>query len=111
VASASNLLPHIPKEKPVWTDKKWSTQNRETMTLCSEIYFVEPLVWMPSVTQSLQGKIHCPKCKSKLGSFSWIMGNVVSVQVTNLRRLLVNNLEVTLNLLYSSVKAEAFLIA
>ncbi|XP_021937206.1 dual specificity protein phosphatase MPK-4-like isoform X2 [Zootermopsis nevadensis] len=62
VASASNLLPHIPKEKPVWTDKKWSTQGKDTMTLCSETYFVEPLAWMPSITQSLQGKIHCPKC-------------------------------------------------
>ncbi|XP_023720741.1 dual specificity protein phosphatase MPK-4 isoform X1 [Cryptotermes secundus] len=74
VASASNLLPHIPKERPSWTDKKWSTEDREAMMLCSETYFVEPLAWMSSVTQSLQGKIHCPKCKSKLGSFSWIMG-------------------------------------
>lgn len=74
VACASNLLPHVPKEKPAWTDKKWSTQDRDTVTLCSETYFVEPLAWMTSITQSLQGKIHCPKCKSKLGSFSWIMG-------------------------------------
>ena len=86
VASASNLLPHVPKEKPAWTDKKWSTQDRNTMTLCSEIYFVEPLAWMPSITQSLQGKIHCPKCKSKLGSFSWIMGNLLSMWVTNFKK-------------------------
>ncbi|GFG38883.1 hypothetical protein Cfor_02190 [Coptotermes formosanus] len=79
VASASNVLPHVPKEKPVWTDKKWSTQDRDSMTLCLETYFVEPLAWMPSITQSLQGKIHCPKCKSKLGSFSWIMGNFLSI--------------------------------
>ncbi|XP_069696399.1 dual specificity protein phosphatase MPK-4 [Periplaneta americana] len=74
VASASNVLPHVPKEKQTWTDKKWSTGDRETMVLCSETFFVEPLAWMPSITQSLQGKLHCPNCKSKLGSFSWIMG-------------------------------------
>jgi hypothetical protein len=111
VACASNLLPHIPKEKPVWTDKKWSTQDRGTMALCSETYFVEPLAWMPSITQSLQGKIHCPKCKSKLGSFSWIMGNVIFVQVTNLRKLLVDLLEVALNLLCSCGKVKTFLEA
>lgn len=87
VASASNLLPHVPKEKPTWTDKKWSTQDRSTMTLCSETYFVEPLAWMPSITQSLQGKIHCPKCKSKLGSFSWIMGNWLSMWMTNIKKI------------------------
>ncbi|KAJ9574386.1 hypothetical protein L9F63_025969, partial [Diploptera punctata] len=74
VASASNVLPHVPKEKPVWTDRKWTLENREKMTLCSDIYFVEPIVWMPSIMQSLQGKINCPKCNTKLGSFSWIMG-------------------------------------
>lgn len=40
---------------------------------CRETYFIEPITWM-NVTQMDQGKLLCPKCSSKLGSFSWIMG-------------------------------------
>ncbi|XP_072401864.1 dual specificity protein phosphatase MPK-4-like [Diabrotica undecimpunctata] len=40
---------------------------------CKETYFVEPIAWM-NVLQENQGKILCPKCSTKLGSFSWIMG-------------------------------------
>lgn len=42
--------------------------------LCNQIYFVEPLAWMKTVAHSEQGRLNCPKCDSKLGSFSWIMG-------------------------------------
>ncbi|XP_050497753.1 dual specificity protein phosphatase MPK-4-like [Diabrotica virgifera virgifera] len=41
--------------------------------VCKETYFVEPIAWM-NVLQENQGKILCPKCSTKLGSFSWIMG-------------------------------------
>ncbi|KAG5875687.1 Dual specificity protein phosphatase MPK-4 [Gonioctena quinquepunctata] len=40
---------------------------------CTMTYFIEPMSWM-NVTQGMQGKLLCPKCSSKLGSFSWIMG-------------------------------------
>ncbi|CAG9854747.1 unnamed protein product [Phyllotreta striolata] len=40
---------------------------------CKEIYFVEPIAWM-NVTQTVEGKLKCPKCSSKLGSFSWNSG-------------------------------------
>lgn len=40
---------------------------------CKETYFVEPLAWM-DVVQHKEGKLMCPKCNSKLGSFSWVMG-------------------------------------
>lgn len=42
--------------------------------LCMKTYFLEPISWMNNITQSTQGKLHCPKCGVKLGSFSWIMG-------------------------------------
>ncbi|OXA62139.1 Dual specificity protein phosphatase 12 [Folsomia candida] len=44
--------------------------------ICTQMLFIEPLAWMTDVTQNLQGKLHCPNanCKSKLGSFSWVMG-------------------------------------
>lgn len=36
-------------------------------------YFVEPMAWMEGVDDpyTLEGKIQCPKCASKLGTFSW----------------------------------------
>nr|CAD7204420.1 unnamed protein product [Timema douglasi] len=75
LASASNLLPHNTKQKSLWVDGKWLSRDKGTPpALCSETYFVEPLAWMSSVPHSLQGKLHCPKCQNKLGSFSWIMG-------------------------------------
>ncbi|KAK9736711.1 Dual specificity phosphatase, catalytic domain [Popillia japonica] len=58
LAAESNLLVH---------------QDRSTKAHCNKTYFLEPLLWM-DITQSMQGKLHCPKCKNKVGSFSWIMG-------------------------------------
>jgi hypothetical protein len=51
--------------------------------ICTQMLFTEPLAWMTTdVTQNLQGKIHCPNlnCKSKLGSFSWVMGKCKNQQ-------------------------------
>lgn len=56
LASESNLLTHRDKD-----------------VVCTQTYFIEPIAWM-NVTGSMQGKLLCPKCSSKLGSFSWIMG-------------------------------------
>ena len=39
---------------------------------CKEILFIEPLAWMTDVCKQTQGKLNCPKCQSKLGSFTWI---------------------------------------
>lgn len=78
VASASNILPHMPKEKQSWTDDKWTKSTPSSSStpnsVCSQTYFVEPLAWMGNIGQNLQGKLNCPKCQCKLGSFSWIMG-------------------------------------
>ncbi|RZC39132.1 DSPc domain containing protein [Asbolus verrucosus] len=41
--------------------------------VCTKTYFLEPLAWM-NVTQTTHGKLICPKCSNKIGSFSWIMG-------------------------------------
>lgn len=43
---------------------------------CREILFIEPLAWMVDVCKQTQGKLNCPQCQSKLGSFSWINGCV-----------------------------------
>lgn len=73
VASACNLIPHAAKEKPSWKSEDWPPSDDKP--LCTMTYFVEPLSWMKSVTHSEEGKINCPKCNSKIGSFSWIMGD------------------------------------
>lgn len=41
---------------------------------CRLMWFVEPMSWMKDVQNSPQGKLHCPKCANKIGSFSWVMG-------------------------------------
>lgn len=56
VAAESNLIVH---------------QNKEEN--CHKTYFIEPLEWM-NCAQTVEGKLFCPKCNGKLGSFSWIMG-------------------------------------
>lgn len=53
------------------TSKKSSEKDDE---YCKKMYFVEPLAWMKDVTSSTQGRLSCPKCQSKLGNFSWVMG-------------------------------------
>ncbi|GBP17348.1 Dual specificity protein phosphatase MPK-4 [Eumeta japonica] len=42
--------------------------------VCRLMWFVEPMDWMKDVHSEAQGKLHCPKCYTKIGSFSWIMG-------------------------------------
>lgn len=44
----------------------------ESQHRCSEILFIEPLAWMMDIGKQTQGKLNCPKCKSKLGNFTWI---------------------------------------
>jgi len=75
LASASNLLTHNERKSPLWFDFQ-SEEDYSTSPICSQMHFIEPLAWMTSVPQNLQGKLYCPNqiCKSKLGSFSWIMG-------------------------------------
>lgn len=72
VALQSNILPHYANEKLSWKDSKWSS-DFSSLQLCLDTIFVEPMSWM-SVCQSESGKINCPKCQSKLGSYSWTMG-------------------------------------
>lgn len=63
LASTSNLLTHYDRNVSV------------SKAVCQQTYFIEPLAWMKNVTHVTQGKLHCPKCGVKLGSFSWIMGS------------------------------------
>ncbi|XP_046403598.1 dual specificity protein phosphatase MPK-4 [Ischnura elegans] len=50
--------------------------GEELPPLCVETFFVEPMQWMQlQVGQQMScGKLYCPKCNSKLGSFNWESG-------------------------------------
>ncbi|KAJ8680385.1 hypothetical protein QAD02_016172 [Eretmocerus hayati] len=94
VANASNVLPHKPREKQVWrhvSSKRYDKVQRHTKEgkapmenekkeeevsdrFCDKTYFIEPLAWMPDIMHKVDGKLHCPKCNSKLGSYSWVSG-------------------------------------
>ena len=48
----------------------------ELLTPCAEeggaSLFVEPISWMAdSVVGAVQGKLYCPGCQARLGSFNW----------------------------------------
>jgi dual specificity phosphatase 12 len=37
--------------------------------------FLEPISWMADqVVGPVQGKLYCPKCSARLGSFNWAGG-------------------------------------
>ena len=49
---------------------------KEEPQICTKTFFVEPLTWMlPDVIHNVEGKLYCPSCKSKIGSFNWTMAS------------------------------------
>lgn len=62
-----------------FSDKSSSDKEKDTPKICTKMYFVEPLAWMvfgeKDILHNTQGRLYCPKCNSKLGSFNWIMAS------------------------------------
>lgn len=50
-----------------------SNRSSDKDDKCNKIYFVEPLAWMTDIFHNTQGRLYCPKCTMKLGSFNWVM--------------------------------------
>ncbi|XP_066902144.1 dual specificity protein phosphatase MPK-4 [Halyomorpha halys] len=71
IANKSNIIPHVAGKKVTWTNPQSFSSHNENI-LCKEYLFCEPLAWMK--LNSVEGKLNCPKCQSKLGSFNWVMG-------------------------------------
>ncbi|XP_068201873.1 dual specificity protein phosphatase MPK-4-like isoform X2 [Palaemon carinicauda] len=69
-----SLLPHCPGESPGWCDGKWSGRF-QNFSLCAEGIYTLPIAWMGDITSQLQGKLGCPKCQAKIGSYSWVSGH------------------------------------
>ncbi|CAL1534830.1 unnamed protein product [Lymnaea stagnalis] len=40
-------------------------------SVCQRSLFVDPLTWMKGKINIVQGKLHCPKCDIKIGSYVW----------------------------------------
>lgn len=43
--------------------------------VCTKTFFVEPMTWMKDVAHGVEGKLYCPSCKSKIGSYNWTMAS------------------------------------
>lgn len=56
-----------------------SITSRDAPAICRQMWFVEPLQWMQGASRDPAGKLHCPKCTNKVGSFNWLMGEHWSV--------------------------------
>uniref|UniRef100_A0A8D9A3F3 Dual specificity protein phosphatase 12 n=1 Tax=Cacopsylla melanoneura TaxID=428564 RepID=A0A8D9A3F3_9HEMI len=82
--TVNNTLGHNRGEKFTWktvTDTPHSGAagtgvagvgaDRETQP-CADKIFIEPLAWMKDVKICPSGKLTCPRCNFKLGSYSWI---------------------------------------
>lgn len=56
-----------------WRSKVHSSKSVEQSEdrLCAQSLFIEPVQWMAESINQLDGKILCPKCHAKLGSFIW----------------------------------------
>ena len=84
LATAFNLMPHVVKESPVWTASKWSLPAEDILeaaaeaglSLCASSVYINPVRWMePEIRQSLSGKLYCPNCQTRVGHYSWVMGD------------------------------------
>lgn len=38
---------------------------------CQNYFIAQPLPWMDDGCSDVEGKLHCPKCKTKVGHYSW----------------------------------------
>lgn len=85
LATSKNVLEHESGtgiDAFSWRQRRRGSDGGATKTSsssCSSI-FVSPITWMmldqteenePVIFQENSGKIHCPKCRSKIGAFAW----------------------------------------
>lgn len=57
------------KESKVNKTVKSQVHNPELP--CSDSIFIEPVVWMQNTILQQNGKLNCPNCQAKIGSFRW----------------------------------------
>ncbi|GFY39089.1 dual specificity protein phosphatase MPK-4 [Trichonephila inaurata madagascariensis] len=67
----SNIIPHIQGQDLYWNNFAQQLISEQSQTVCKNSLFIEFLPWMIEAHQSISGKIHCPECDSKIGTFYW----------------------------------------
>ncbi|XP_068554749.1 dual specificity protein phosphatase 12 isoform X2 [Anas acuta] len=72
---SSSILSHVEGDGPTAFIHKRITESTQLSgsgpDKCTS-YFIEPVQWMePALLGVMEGQLLCPKCTSKLGSFSW----------------------------------------
>ncbi|PWW78896.1 dual specificity protein phosphatase 12 [Tuber magnatum] len=65
LASSTSFTPHMPKPAQ-------PSHNEAPRQPCAH-HFIEPLLWMKTELSKgeISGKLECPKCKSKVGTYAW----------------------------------------
>jgi dual specificity phosphatase 12 len=74
LAHNEDILYHKPGEDPDWKNLSWvrfalNSDDCRAET-CRQAFFVIPPTWI-TANNAPQGKLNCPKCRSKIGAFSW----------------------------------------
>lgn len=68
----SNVIPHIQGQDLYWNNyTQQLIPEQSSLITCNNSLFIEFLPWMSEAHSSLSGKINCPHCSAKIGSFCW----------------------------------------
>ncbi|ORX78003.1 hypothetical protein BCR32DRAFT_295257 [Anaeromyces robustus] len=75
LVSGDNILFHEPgngQSSFSWRKRDQSLNKNGNVNTCN-VYFIEQQSWIEGLDNEsdVSGKINCPKCKSKLGSYNW----------------------------------------
>lgn len=72
--SGTSLIAHEPGSGQLsfkWHKQDCNTVDDSSNTQCTSL-FIEPVGWMlPLLEGTVDGKLPCPKCNGRLGSFNW----------------------------------------
>ncbi|KAG7375696.1 hypothetical protein PHYPSEUDO_015570 [Phytophthora pseudosyringae] len=70
--SSAQLTPHAPEQHQISTRRKLKDLKHHVGggVACSSYFVEETLPWMDEALLA-EGKIHCPKCQSRLGALQW----------------------------------------
>jgi dual specificity phosphatase 12 len=76
IATSENLMESSQEQEArgfAWKKRDSNQQNQQNQPQPGGGgIFVEPLRWMSGIVDgAVQGKLYCPKCSSRLGTFSW----------------------------------------
>lgn len=71
LASSKNTIAVTPGPGPLAFS--WRKRDKEAAPPAEPSVFVEPLAWMSSTLSQgeTQGKLYCPKCTARIGSYNW----------------------------------------